>query len=84
MSLAREGARANILVNSIAPLAASKMTETVLPPEILKNLKPERVIPLVAFLCHDKCTETGGIYEVGAGFFSKLRFERSEGAIFKT
>ena len=83
MTLAREGAKYNIHANTIAPLAASRMTETVLPPEILKNLKPEFVAPFVMYLCHESTRETGGLFEVGAGFAAKLRWERTKGAIFK-
>ncbi|EGF82045.1 hypothetical protein BATDEDRAFT_86773 [Batrachochytrium dendrobatidis JAM81] len=82
-ALAREGARKNVLVNTIAPLAASRMTETVLPPDMLAALKPEFVVPLVAYLTHDSCIENGSLFEVGAGFVSKLRWERSKGAVFK-
>lgn len=83
-TLAREGAKYNIKVNTIAPLAASRMTESVLPPEILQNLKPEYVAPLVLYLTHESTEETGGLFEVGAGYVGKLRWERSKGAIFKT
>ncbi|KAI9205184.1 uncharacterized protein BJ171DRAFT_84467 [Polychytrium aggregatum] len=83
MTLAREGARNNIHVNTIAPLAASRMTETVMPPEILNSLKPEYIVPLVAYLCHESTAENGGIFELGAGFVSKLRRERSRGVVFK-
>lgn len=72
-----------MLTNTIAPLAASRMTETVLPPDMLAALKPEFIVPLVAYLCHDSCTENGSIFEVGAGFVAKLRWERSKGAVFK-
>lgn len=83
--LAKEGAKYNILTNAIAPIAASRMTETVMPPEVLENLKPEWVVPLVAVLVHDSnVQESGGVYEVGAGAVSKLRWERSKGALFKT
>lgn len=41
-TLAKEGAKYNINVNSIAPLARSRMTENVLPPHILKQLGPEK------------------------------------------
>ncbi|KAA8892901.1 hypothetical protein FN846DRAFT_981278 [Sphaerosporella brunnea] len=83
-TLAREGAKYNILCNVIAPIAASRMTQTVMPPEVLENLKPDWVVPLVAVLCHDSNnTESGGIYEVGGGHVAKLRWERSKGALFK-
>ncbi|CAO3649590.1 unnamed protein product [Mucor fragilis] len=82
-SLAKEGAKDNIHCNTIAPMAASRMTETVMPPEILASLKPEFVTPVVGYLCAENTEETGGIYEVGGGFVSKLRWERSAGAVFK-
>jgi multifunctional beta-oxidation protein len=50
-TLAIEGARYNILANCIAPIAASQMLASVMPPEVLENLKPEFVAPLVTFLC---------------------------------
>lgn len=55
MALAKEGAKRNIRVNTVAPLAASRMLETVMPPDVLANLKPALVAPLVAYLCHDSC-----------------------------
>jgi 3-hydroxyacyl-CoA dehydrogenase/3a,7a,12a-trihydroxy-5b-cholest-24-enoyl-CoA hydratase len=82
-TLALEGEKKNVRVNTIAPVAASRLTETVMPREMLENLKPEYVTPLVAWLAHDECQETGGLFEVGAGFFGKLRWERTEGKIFK-
>ncbi|KAJ1541175.1 hypothetical protein HK405_010823, partial [Cladochytrium tenue] len=83
LSLALEGKKKNVFTNTIAPIAASRMTETVMPPEFLANLKPEFVVPLVALLCHESSTENGGLFEVGGGFVSKLRRERSKGAVFK-
>lgn len=82
-TLAHEGKKRNIIVNSIAPIAASRLTETVMPPEVLKNLKPEYVTPLVAYLCHESNTDTGGLYEVGAGWIGKLRWERTAGVGLK-
>lgn len=80
--LAEEGRSKGIHVNTIAPIAASRLTETILPPEILKNLKPENVSPLVAWLCHEDCEETKGLFEVGAGYVAKLRWERTLGHTF--
>jgi len=45
-TLAREGEKKNIFVNTIIPVAASRMTETVMPPDVLENLKPEYIVPL--------------------------------------
>jgi len=73
-SLAKEGEKRNIRVNTICPLAASRMTETVLPKEVLDNIKPEYVAPLIAYLVHDSCEETGSLFEVGAGYIAKLRW----------
>ncbi|KAF9139183.1 hypothetical protein BG015_002133 [Linnemannia schmuckeri] len=78
-TLALEGKKDNIHSNVIAPIAASRMTETVLPPDMLASLKPEMVTPLVAYLCHEETTENGSIFEVGAGFVGKLRWERTGG-----
>lgn len=82
-ALAIEGGRKGVFTNTIAPLAASKMTETIMPPEMLASLKPEFVVPVVAYLCHESSKENGGLFEVGAGFASKLRRERSKGVVFK-
>jgi 3-hydroxyacyl-CoA dehydrogenase/3a,7a,12a-trihydroxy-5b-cholest-24-enoyl-CoA hydratase len=82
-TLAIEGAKKNVHVNTIAPIAGSRMTETVLPPDLIAALKPEYVSPLVAWLCHESCEENGGLFEVGGGFIGKLRWERAEGAVYR-
>ncbi len=81
-TLALEGEKKNVRVNTIAPVAASRMTEGILPPEVLANLKPEYVTPLVGWLTHEACEENGGLFEVGGGFVGKLRWERAEGKFF--
>ena len=78
-TLALEGKKKGVHVNTIAPIAGSRMTETVLPPDVIAALKPEFVSPLVAWLCHESCEENGGLFEVGGGFIGKLRWERAEG-----
>ena len=82
-TLALEGKKRNIVVNTIAPTAGSRMTETVMPPALVEALKPELVSPLVARLVHESQDDTGGLYEVGGGFFAKLRWERSTGKTFR-
>ncbi|EKG10229.1 Short-chain dehydrogenase/reductase SDR [Macrophomina phaseolina MS6] len=83
-TLAKEGLKYNILANVIAPIAASRMTETIMPPDVLENLKPDWVVPLVAVLVHNSNTEeTGSIFEVGGGHVAKLRWERAKGGLLK-
>lgn len=82
-TLAKEGAKYNIKANVIAPIAASRMTETIMPPDILENLKPDWVVPLVAVLVHKDVQENGAIFEVGGGHIAKLRWERASGALLK-
>jgi 3-hydroxyacyl-CoA dehydrogenase/3a,7a,12a-trihydroxy-5b-cholest-24-enoyl-CoA hydratase len=82
-TLALEGRKNNVHVNAIAPIAGSRMTETVLPKELIDALRPEYVTPLLTWLCHESCEETGGLFEVGGGFAAKLRWERSAGKTFR-
>ncbi|ORY22582.1 peroxisomal hydratase-dehydrogenase-epimerase [Naematelia encephala] len=84
-TLAREGVKYNIKTNVIVPMAASAMTETILPPDMLKGLKPEFIAPFVGVLTAKNGPDVSGrIFELGAGFFSEVRWERSSGAVFKT
>ncbi|XP_075035392.1 peroxisomal multifunctional enzyme type 2 [Mixophyes fleayi] len=82
-TLALEGVKYNIFSNSIAPTAGSRLTQTVMPQDLLDALKPEYVVPLVLWLCHDSCRENGSLFEVGAGWIGKLRWERTVGAIIR-
>lgn len=81
-TLAEEGRSKNIHVNTIAPIAASRLTETAFSEEFLDGLRPEAVSPLVGWLTHEDCAETKGLFEIGAGYISKLRWERSRGHYF--
>jgi hypothetical protein len=54
---------------------------SMMPPEMLDQLRPEFVSPVVAFLCHESTEETGGLFEMGAGWVAKLQYARAEGAI---
>lgn len=78
-TLAVEGGSKNINVNTIAPLAASRLTETVMPKALLDALKPELVTPLVLWLCHDSCEASGKLVEVGGGWYAGVDWERSKG-----
>ncbi|KAF2208653.1 hypothetical protein CERZMDRAFT_101103 [Cercospora zeae-maydis SCOH1-5] len=78
-TLAKEGAKNNIISNVLAPAAASRMTQTVWSQDLLDVMKPDWVVPLVGFLVHEQCRETGSIFAAAAGHYSKIRWERSKG-----
>lgn len=78
-ALALEGANRNILVNTIAPIAGSRMTATILPPDLVEQLKPDYVAPLVGYLCHESNSTNGALFELGAGWFARLRWQRTIG-----
>lgn len=80
-ALKLEGAKYNVLVNAVAPMAATRLTQDVLPPELFQRLKPEFVAPLVVYLCSDKCTESGKIYNAGAGYFNRVALLTGEGTL---
>ncbi|XP_030624235.1 peroxisomal multifunctional enzyme type 2 isoform X1 [Chanos chanos] len=82
-TLAIEGQKYNIHCNTIAPTAGSRLTETVMPPDLVASLKAEYVAPLVLWLCHEQCRENGSLFEVGAGWIGKLRWERTQGGILR-
>jgi len=80
--LALEGARAGVRVNAIAPLARSRMTEDVMPAEVLERLAPQWVSPLVAWLASEGCTETGHIWSVGGGRYARVAVVEGPGVVF--
>ncbi len=82
-TLAIEGAKYNINANVIAPVAASRMTEDIMPPQLLEVLEPENVSPLVGYLASETCTDTGRIFSVGGGYMARVAIVEGEGVGFK-
>jgi multifunctional beta-oxidation protein len=80
-AIAREGAKYNILVNTIAPNAGTAMTATIMPEEIVQAFKPDYVAPLVVLLSSDLVPQpaTGNLYECGSGWTGRTRWQRSGG-----
>jgi NAD(P)-dependent dehydrogenase (short-subunit alcohol dehydrogenase family) len=74
-----EGQKYNILANTIAPLAASRLTEDIMPPAVLEKLVPELVSPIVAYLCSEECTESGSVWSAGGGYFGRVAMVEGKG-----
>ena len=77
-TLKLEGAKDNVRVNAICPVAGTRMTENLMPPQMLEMLKPEYVTPAVVFLASDEAP-TGAIISAGAGVFSAAQIVESRG-----
>jgi NAD(P)-dependent dehydrogenase (short-subunit alcohol dehydrogenase family) len=77
-SLKLEGQKNNIHVNAIAPVAATRMTEGLMPAEISDRLQPEYVTPGVVYLCSEEAP-TGAILTAGGGAFALARIYETEG-----
>jgi NAD(P)-dependent dehydrogenase (short-subunit alcohol dehydrogenase family) len=78
-TLALEGEKYDIRVNALAPTAATRMTEGLMPPEVLAALQPEAVVPAMLVLAAaDAPTRT--VLCAGAGAFEAAHITLTQGA----
>ncbi|MBT4906376.1 MAG: SDR family NAD(P)-dependent oxidoreductase [Rhodospirillaceae bacterium] len=80
-TLKLEGARSNIVINALAPLAATRIAE---PSGIFDTYDPElvttdAVAAMVTYLVSEDCTDTGNIVAATAGYYSRIQIVESEG-----
>jgi NAD(P)-dependent dehydrogenase (short-subunit alcohol dehydrogenase family) len=78
--LAQEGARVNILVNAIAPLARTRMTNGLLG-DLEALLDPQCVSAAVAYLAHENCAVNGHVYSVAGGRVARIFMAESRGVV---
>ena len=77
-TLSIEGAKNDIRVNCLAPTAATRMTEGLMPKEVLEALKPEAVVPAMLVLASaDAPNRT--ILCAGAGTFEAAHITLTQG-----
>ncbi len=82
-TLAQEGAKYNIKANAVAPIAATRMTEDILPPEVFKKLTPEYVAPVVSYLCTEEVPDSASVFIVGGGKVQRAALFQNEGVTFE-
>lgn len=81
-TLAIEGAKYGILVNAVAPMAATRMTTDIAPPELLDKLPAAQVAPVVGYLLSEQCTDTASVYIVGGGNIQRVAQFQNKGVSF--
>lgn len=77
-TLAPEGAKYHIHVNALAPTAATRMTEGLMPEAVLAALKPKAVVPAMLVLAHTSAP-TRTILCAGAGSFEAAHITLTQG-----
>ncbi|WP_164659005.1 SDR family NAD(P)-dependent oxidoreductase [Tropicibacter sp. Alg240-R139] len=77
-----EGARDDIRVNCLAPTAATRMTESLMPPEALELLKPETITPGLLYLVSEDAPSRV-IMSAGAGCFAQTRVYETPGILLE-
>jgi len=94
-SLASESAKHGILVNAIAPRAATRLSDIsvlahtfALPEEMLQDtmtpFRAELVAPVAAYLAHESCWLNGEVLATGAGQVQRVAIMETQGITNET
>ncbi len=81
-TLCLEGHKYGIRVNALSPVAATRMTEDLMPEQILALLQPEAVTPAVIFMASENAPNRQ-IIAAGAGGFAKVSIQETPGIFLK-
>jgi NAD(P)-dependent dehydrogenase (short-subunit alcohol dehydrogenase family) len=74
-SLAAAGAELGVVVNAVAPIAWTRMmaaSGVSADSELALQMSPELVSPVVAYLLHETCSDSGQVYSAGGGRIARI------------
>ncbi len=80
-TLKLEGKKYDIKVNTVAPIATTRLTDELLPPDLAEKLRPEFVVPMVTYLASERCAVTGEIFNAGMGYFNRAAIVDGPGTV---
>ncbi|OUS04708.1 hypothetical protein A9Q90_07355 [Gammaproteobacteria bacterium 54_18_T64] len=80
-ALKHEGRKFNININTLAPMALTRMTEEIMSDKIKPLVKPEFVTPIVAWFCAEENSVSGDVVEAGAGYYAKVQIVEGAGVV---
>lgn len=75
-----EGAGRGIQVNTIAPVATTRMTESLMG-DTVSLYDPGWVTPAVVYLCSEECEASGAVIEAGGGYYSLVQMMEGPGVV---
>ena len=76
-----EGAKYNVKTNVLSPVAGTRLTEDIVPPEIFRKMRVDFVTPVVLYMCSEECQDSGMIINAGLGYFSRSAMMTGQGVI---
>ena len=77
--LKQEGDKYNVKVNTLAPVAGTRLTATVMPADMVEKISPDHVVPAVIYMVSSECQDSGMIIEAGAGNFNRAAIVKGPG-----
>ncbi len=83
-SLKIEGIKTNVKVNTVAPVADTRMGAKVFPDFFKAMIRPELVAAAVAFLASEQCEASGDVLVTAGGYFAKAQLVEGKGVVFDT
>ena len=78
-ALRLEGQKYNIFVNALAPVAGTRMTESLMTPRCWPGSDPSSSRPWSLICAASSAGRTGEIWSAGAGYFARIEYREAPG-----